>query len=60
MAVLGALVIAAAGVYLLLAGGPDVSLIGWMLVVVGLVLLPVNIVLRRRGIRAGMRNPFGH
>jgi drug/metabolite transporter (DMT)-like permease len=59
VAVLGALVVALAGVYVVVAGSSDTSLIGWVLVVVGLVLLPVNIAMRRRGIRAGMRHPFG-
>ena len=59
MGVLGALAMIAAGAYLLVEGGPEFGLIGWLLVGVGVVLLPVNFVLRRRGIRAGMRNPFG-
>jgi hypothetical protein len=59
VAVVGAGVMAVVGVYLLLAGAPEFSLIGWMLLVIGLVLLPVNIALRRRGVRAGMRHPFG-
>jgi hypothetical protein len=59
MAVLGAVVTALAGLYIVLAGGPEISAIGWMLLVVGLVLIPVNLAMRRRGIRAGMRHPFG-
>ena len=59
MAVLGAVAIALAGVYVVMAGSSDTSLIGWILIVVGLVMLPVNIAMRRRGVRAGMRHPFG-
>jgi hypothetical protein len=59
VAVVGAVLVAAAGLYLVLAGGPGIGPLGWLLVVVGVVLLPVNLYVRRRGVRAGLRHPFG-
>ena len=51
MAVVGALIIAAAGVYVVVAGGPQLGPIGTLLVLVGVLLLPVNLYLRRRAPR---------
>ena len=55
MAVVGAVLMTAAGIYLILAGGADYLLIGWLLAVIGSALLPVNLFLRRLGVRAGIR-----
>lgn len=55
MAVVGAVLMTAAGIYLILAGGSDYLLIGWLLAVIGSALLPVNLFLRRLGVRAGIR-----
>lgn len=55
MAVVGAVLMTAVGIYLILTGGSDYLLIGWLLAVIGSALLPVNLYLRRLGVRAGIR-----
>jgi hypothetical protein len=55
VAVVGAVLMTAVGIYLILAGGSDYLLIGWLLAVIGSALLPVNLFLRRLGVRAGIR-----